>query len=288
VDHRLLSLVIAPPPAAHPAPVDDSARRVNVWRTAEGTVSAFACSDGDEHWLHVPGVASFRFASDPRVTAVPHGHVSTQSIRHVFDHSVLPLALQALGREGFHASAVLTANGVVGFCGKTHTGKSTLAYALSRRGFAQWSDDALIWEVNGDRPSTRRLEFHVRLRDQSLAHFGHRSASDIPGSPLDAQDRARLSSLYVLSRTTVDGCAPRVAIEQLTGARALTTLLDHAHCFNPSDQHRKRQMMCSYLALLSQVPVFEVRFQPALAHLDELVDAIIQTAGWPDGPGRRA
>ncbi len=279
------SLVIAPPFAVHPVPVDGVARRVNVWRTAEGTITAFACSHGDEHWLHLPGVASFRFASDASVTAVPHGHVSTESIRRTFDHSVLPLALQALGREGFHASAVLTANGVVGFCGKTHTGKSTLAYALSRRGFAQWSDDALMWDLEGEWPVASRLDFHVRLREEALAYFGHGSASDVPRAAQDPQARAPLAALYVLTRTVAGSRGQRVSIEPLAGGRALTALLDHAHCFNPSDERRKRQMMSSYLGLLARARAFEVRFQPSLAHLDELVDAIIETEAQSIGSG---
>src|SRR6185436_7031351 len=101
----------------------------------------------------------------------------------------------------------------VGFCGKAHTGKSTLAYVLSRRGFAQWSDDALMWELDGDRPVARHLDFHVRLREEALAFFGHRSASDLPRPPQDARACAPIASLYILTRTAAGSRGPRVSVE---------------------------------------------------------------------------
>ena len=276
----MLPLVIGP--ATGNEPVVDAGRRVNVWKTKEGTVSAFACSDGHEHWLHVPGVASFRFAPDAAVvTALPHGTSTPDRIRRTFEHSVLPLALQALGREGLHASAILTAAGVVGFCAKAHTGKSTLAYALSRRGYIQWSDDALSWELEGGRPWARRIGFQVRLREQSLVHFGHRSTPKLPAGAARELDTAPLTSIYVLRRTAPDPRAPRVSIEPLSGSKALTELLDHAHCFDPTDVRRKGRMMSSYLELVSHVRVFDVRFQPSLDRLDGLVNAILRTEMQP-------
>src|SRR6185436_5867269 len=168
-------------------------------------------------------------------------------IRTTFHHSVLPLALQALGREGLHASAVVTPKGVTGFCGKAQTGKSTLAYALSRRGFTPWSDDALVWDMIDGRPTAIPLPFEVRLRPPTLSFFGHASLSDVPPPRRHAVGCAPVRSVCVLKQVAVDRTAPHVSFEPLTGARALTTLLDHAHCFNPYDDVRKRQMLVGYL-----------------------------------------
>ena len=280
----MLPLVIAPSPDE---PVGDVGPCVGVWRTKEGTVIAFACSDGEEHSLHVPSVGNFRFANHGAVTAFLHGTTSPDLVRRIFEHSVLPMVLQARGQEGVHASAVLTPSGVVGFCAKAHTGKSTLAYAMSRRGFAQWSDDSLMWELDAGRPWARHIGFRVRLREQSLAHFGQRSAPNGPASPEHELHRAPLTAFYVLRRSAVDSRAPNVSIAPLSGSKALTEILDHAHCFNPFDEQRKRRMMFSYLALLAHVRVYDVRFQPSLDGLDGLVDAILKTEGHSpaDAPG---
>src|ERR671935_59558 len=50
------------------------------------------------------------------------------------------------GREVLHASAVITARGVVAFCAVSTTGKSTIAYQFSRRGYGIWADDALAFD----------------------------------------------------------------------------------------------------------------------------------------------
>jgi hypothetical protein len=276
---NLLPLVISAAEDCLPARPDGSPG-VNVWSAADGQLCAFSGSRGGHHWLHWPGVASFRFSADGGpVTAVPYPPPQPDVIRTTFYHSVLPLAMQALGREGLHASAVSNANGTVtGFCGKAHTGKSTLAYALSHRGFTAWADDALVWELRGDQPTAIRLPFEVRLRPPVLSFFGHESHSDVSPPRPHTATHAPLSALCVLTPTRIDSGAPPVSIERITGARALTTLLDHAHCFNPYNAVRKRQMLDSYLALLRRVPVFAARFQPVREFRAALVDAISEFA----------
>jgi hypothetical protein len=221
-------------------------------------------------------VASFRFTADSdTVTAVPYPPPRRELIETTFHHSVLPLALQALGREGVHASAVLTPQGVVGFCGKSHTGKSTLAYAMSRRGYALWSDDALVWEKEGHDVRAVGLPFEPKLRPPALAFFGYGSPEEIRALGVkSASGTAPLRALCVLTRTTPQAGEPIAAVKRLSGGDALTTLLDHAHCFNPYDARRKRQMMVSYLTLLDRVPVFDVRFEASFTRIFEVVEAI--------------
>jgi hypothetical protein len=138
-----------------------------------------------------------------------------------------------------------------------------------------WADDALVWNMGGDRPTAIPLPFEVRLRPPSLSFFGHETLSEVPAPRRNRVSEAPLAGVCVLTRALDDPPAPRVSIERLAGARALTTLLDHAHCFNPYNAVRKRQMVLNYLTVLSCVPIFEVRFHPSLAFLPDLVDAII-------------
>jgi hypothetical protein len=271
------SLVISAPEEGLPTRPDDSRSGVNVWNSAEGELCAFSLSDGDRHWLHWPGVASFHFTpGDATVTAVPYLPVRDEVIRTTFHHSVLPLVLQALGREGLHASAVVTTKGVVGFSGKAHTGKSTLAYAMSKRGFPLWSDDALVWQRGAARFDAVRLPFEPKLRPPALSFFGHQSIDEVRALRVQsAEPTERLAAICVLSRKQPSGDSPAVTVERICGGRAMMTLLDHAHCFNPSNAIRKRQMMLNYLSLLDCVPIFEVRFEPSLLRIFGLVDTIV-------------
>jgi len=271
----VLSLVIAPIDESLPTRPDASWADVNVWSTPEGQMCAFSSSEGRHHWLHWPGVASFRFTrGSGAVTAIPYPEARPEIIRTTFHHTVLPLALQALGREGLHASAVVASCGVVAFCGKTQTGKSTLAYALSRRGLEPWSDDAVVWETGPNGPMAVRLPFDVHLRPQALSFFGHSSPSDVPPPQQGVGARVPLAAVCVLQRIPIDSAAPVVSIEPVAGGRSLTALLDHAHCFNPYDAARTRRMLQNYLALLDRVPVYTLAFRPSLDHMPQLLDAI--------------
>src|SRR5829696_203522 len=56
--------------------------------------------------------------------------------------------------ETLHASAVVAPAGVVAFCARSATGKSTLAASLHRRGYDLWADDAVVWTPAGSRSLT--------------------------------------------------------------------------------------------------------------------------------------
>src|SRR5262249_44932219 len=150
-----------------------------------------------------------------------------------------------------HASAVTTPRGVVGICGHTQSGKSTLAYALSQRGFTLWSDDALMWEMEaggeGGKPTAIVLPFDVKLRPASLSFFGHSSTSDVSFPRPAAEDRAPIAAVFALTRIPAEADAPGVSIAPLGAGAALRRLLDHAHCFNPHDAERKHRMVLNYL-----------------------------------------
>ena len=60
------------------------------------------------------------------------------------------MALHAHGDEAIHASAVLLGDAVVAFCGRSQTGKSTVAYGLHRRGCRVWADDTLVFDASAD------------------------------------------------------------------------------------------------------------------------------------------
>jgi hypothetical protein len=270
----MLSLAILQGEDQHPTQLDPSAPGVNIWRSPDGQPVAFSSTNGDRRCLDWPGVASFEFSAGcEQITAIPYRPARPDLITEAFHHSVLPLALQSLGREALHASGVLTSQGVVGFCGHAEVGKSTMAYALSQRGYAAWSDDAVVFEIDRQLPRSLRLPFEFRLRPPSAAHFGTPARLQ-PGTVADVNQRAPIAALCVLARQTTEP-ATGVSITRLEGRAALTTVLGHALCFDWHDGARKRQLFVNYLALASSIRVFDVRVQPSLARLSHVVDAIV-------------
>src|SRR5207244_4432658 len=154
--------------------------------------------------------------------------------------SASPIILQAIGWEALHASAVLIDQGVVGFCGVSESGKSTLAHALSRLGCPHLADDSLLLDFGGptalSRPVVELLPFNARLRLPARAFFGlpdpapglPASTSTPPGSIAPSSpSELKLSALFVLDRNG----APAPRVTEMAPADAFTNVLTHAYCF---------------------------------------------------------
>ena len=126
-------------------------------------------------WL---AVARYCFdASGQTVRAWPSDGVPWQSVERVHRRAVVPAALQCLGHETLHASAVRLADGVVGFCGHAGAGKSTMAVACALSGGEQWADDTLVLQMGPGRVHAIPIAYDVALRPPSVAHFGDRAGT---------------------------------------------------------------------------------------------------------------
>jgi hypothetical protein len=265
--------------------VDPSGRGVHTWRTPDGQVIAYGCTCAGTSWMQWPGVATFRFApGDPFLTAFPLPGVSDALITDVYRRGVLPMALQALGREALHASAVLSPAGVVAFAARSHTGKSTVAYGLSRRGFPQWADDGVVLEIEMQTARAVPLPFDVRLRAESSGAFGLDEAREArfrqfaPEHAVKADEGTAPLAAIVLLERDPELATPTSSVT-LAPTDAFAAVLVHAHEFNPFDTARRRRMLEAYLELVSMVPVRVVRFRPGFEHFDRVLDAVADTIG---------
>ncbi|MGC4081799.1 MAG: hypothetical protein QM736_06755 [Vicinamibacterales bacterium] len=90
----------------------------------------------------------------------------------MYRRSVLPMALQMLGAEALHASAVATTRGIVCFSARSGIGKSTIAFGLRQRGFPQWADDGVVFRAGEGRVLATPLPYQARLRPTSQTLLG--------------------------------------------------------------------------------------------------------------------
>jgi hypothetical protein len=278
--HVVLPLTIrsydTPPPL-------DGLSEVHTWRDLSGRVCAHGYVGAGARWMRWPGVATFRFDERGHIEAIPETGGNEAQILDLCRRSVEPIVRQALGDETLHASAVRTDAGIVAFCGERETGKSTIAYSFTTRGFAQYADDNVVMHVEGDAVHALDLPFGVRLRPETARHYGFavttpaplhdvvpltlRESGDVPTTPL--------ASIFVLGRTP--GGGPEV--ERLAPSAAFTAILAHSHCFDPIDREGRRRLLQHYLTVASAVPVFNLRFQSGLDRLNELLDTIEAVVG---------
>jgi hypothetical protein len=248
--------------SANPVPLSKRSG-TEVWHDAEGRQVGYG--HAAEGWLHLPGVATFSFAPSG-VEAVAREDVPIEKIRDAHRRLVLPLALQALGQEVLHASAVDFESGAVAFCAESGTGKSTVAYSLARRGHAPCADDAVAIGPGPAGPELIPLPFALRLRPASAAYFGddagpHEVEDQLAGRPLAA--------ICVLQRRDEE-----TGVRRLARSEAFPALLAHAYSFGLNDESRRRRMMEHYLRLASEVPVYSVVLASGLSTLARTLDEI--------------
>lgn len=263
------SLTITRSPAPFPV-IDHDAE---VWRDAEGVICAYGRIVGDDCWMHLPGVATFRIDREPSKQCVAFANGTDDSIiLDAYRRRVLPMELHVKGWEVMHASGVRAPAGVIAFCAPSETGKSTIACALGCRGYTLWADDALAFSASEKGIATCSLPFEMRLRSSAAALLSdcHKNALPAPNGDSEGQE-APLAAICVLRRSTNGG---PVSIRQLHSAEALEAVLPHSWCFTLRDVNRKRQMMDSYLDLAARTTIFDVCFQPGLENLPFVLDSI--------------
>ena len=235
-----------------------------MWRDEYGTV-AFGWSDSPRSSMRLPGVGLFGWTdSEAEWTASPEPGVEHDAVVDAFRRCVLPMALQAEGREVLHASAVLMPQGAVALCGRSRTGKSTLAYGLSRHlNRPLWADDAVAVELTEQGVSVLALPFSLKLRPPSERYF--RTDARAAGPREDNSAAARLvplAAVFILTRSDTPRGAVRAS--RTEGGHAFTALLEHAYCFDLENPVRRAQMVDQYLELSARVPVFELSFPSGL------------------------
>src|SRR5687767_2521439 len=222
---RMFNLVVAQqdpitPPAVKP---EDE-----VWRDNAGSVCAYGQVFGDAHWLHLPGVASFHFFNDrSEVTAFALNSVRLESVIDAYHRTVLPMALQVRGREVLHASAIRAPHGVLALCGISETGKSTIAFGLSRRGYDLWADDAVALEIAASGVTSISLPFQIWLRPTAAELFGI-GETPVSTPRMDPEPPGARSSpllaICTLRRADIPssaGVASPVAVRRLRRSEAL-------------------------------------------------------------------
>ena len=269
--HELVPELDLVPPGTYERLLPDAAEgEVEVWKGNDG-FEAYGYTAGGYFWAHFPDTAAFRFlGDDSRVAAFPDAGARPEVVEDVYYRNVLPLVLQLRGHEVLHASAVSTKHGLVILCGLSGMGKSTFAYALSKRGYAVWADDAVALEIGDDEISAFRVPFRLGLR-KDAAFFayepGDRDRDDV--APL----RSPILALVILERSD-EPHAPLANIARLEPAHAFPALLPHAYYFTLSDPARKAQMIDRYLRLASSARTFDVRYRPGLGEISSVLDAI--------------
>jgi hypothetical protein len=251
-----------------PDPEDPS---VQIWRDYCGKECAYAYETSKDYWLHFAGTATYKIdRSSNSICGYPDSFSTHERVLDLYTRIVLPIALHIHGTQVLHASAILTRFGVAAFCAMSETGKSTIAFALSQRGYHQWADDAVPFKIRNRRVDALPFIFDRRIHSKTAAHLG------LKGKVIDHENHSEpvpLSILFVLHRMNETQTEP-IKIHRLSPPQAFRSVLLHAHFFNLNSTELKKAMLASYMDLTSLVPAVEIHFQPGFDKLPVLLDEI--------------
>lgn len=131
---------------------------------------------GDQFLLRIDGVANYRVEEGERITIDPVAGCDEKEVRVFLFTSVFGALLHQRGYLPLHASSVACKGQAFVFCGPSGVGKSTLAAALSRRGYDLIADDISVVNLDHSKhpyvfPGYPRLKLWRDVMD----HLGHES-----------------------------------------------------------------------------------------------------------------
>lgn len=282
----MVSLTLTIADVESPVCPDPTDLALEVWRENDGSICAYGHVVQEQYWIHFVGLASYCFSqTSDQVIAYPQPSVQLEWVWDTYYRSVVPLALQALGKEALHASAVLTQRGVIALCAVSETGKSTISYGLNQRGYSLWADDAVVFDSSDQTNSSdqmivaKPLPFTTRLRPASADYFDYHSTNvsgDMNSKLMwpSAKQPSPLAAIVVMERAPDSEGKRTVEICRISPAQAFPAVLTHAYCFSLQSMERKQRMMHAYMNLVKKIPVFTIRFSAGLDQLPHLLEQI--------------
>jgi hypothetical protein len=266
---------------AHPRPVRFG-RQVNAWADDCGRPFARAFCDSQGYRIEWFDLACFSLPHGrTAVDAWPDAAASPLVVSDVFGRVVQPLLLQLSGKQSLHASAILSRERAIIFCGESGAGKSTLAFAAGRHAACvQVADDVVVFEADDSGAVVHEMPFRPRLRPHTEAHFG---LSPVPPTRTvdDGPRRSWPIAALLLLAPREDGPSS-VQVDSVPPRTAFRKVLAHAHCLDPQDRAVNAAMVEAFLALAAGVPVYALSFRRDFSSLDALVRAALNT-GEPRG-----
>ena len=152
-------------------------------------------------------------------------------------------------------------------------GSRRLAYALGRRGFEVWADDAVAFKVDGGEIAAIPLPFALRLRRRRRRIL--RCAPPRWNGRQTARRRRCGIRRSALVRSHRFHCSSEVGprrSSRLSARESLPAVLYHSFYFSLDESSTVRRMGTQFLELIAEVSVFRVSLRPGLDAMADLLD----------------
>lgn len=232
--------------------------------------------------LRIPKFANFLIEDGSDIVVEPDG-ADAAAIGNVLLGTVLGLVFHQRRQILLHASAVRVGDRAVLFCGASGEGKSTIAAALTQRGYRLLADDACAVSTDAaGSPTVSPDPNHLRLSLQAIERLdlGARRGARIaqaaerhyvdPGPP-DMEARP-LGAVYRLLSATAD---TPTSIEAQRPCAAALTLRGFAHRPLMVEQlGQEAHYFEAVTAIAAAAGVFSLTRAKDFARMEEVIDAL--------------
>ena len=271
-------------------PLSPLRRWFHRWRQPDGRRwLSFARYPGGYH-LRFRGLADFDVRPDARQI---HGYRAYTTPGHTFNHllldQVLPLVSGGAHRLALHASVVDVDGRAVAFLGATRQGKSTLAAALARRGYAVLSDDCCVlcrtatgFDVAPTYPGLRLFPESIDgLFDEPgtglprVAHYSSKQRIVPDSGGRFSHRRVPLGALYAIAPQTLLAPARRMRISARTSRESVLDIIGVTFYLDVTDGGRARDGFELAAEAARSYPVRLLTFPWNFGALDSVAAAIV-------------
>jgi hypothetical protein len=250
----------------------------DIWTTADGGPWVRASRTPNTYRIRYERRADFLIDRSSRTISCEPDDCPAPMMRHFLLDQVLPLAF-SLDAVVLHASSVAIGGGFAAFIGPGGAGKSTLALALGRAGYAIGSDDGLL--IDGDAPLATPSYPSVRVWPDTAARVAGRRPVN-PTAPRTAKrlyrngftyatDPVPLRRLYVLD----PAAAPSVRLESMPPREAAIALVEQSYRLALDDGLALARQFDDLARIARQVPAWRLSSPRRLERWKELADAVV-------------
>ena len=178
---------------------------------------------GDQFLLRIPNVARFLVTGGSTVAFETENDTPAEDVAIFLVGTVLGILLHQRGHIALHASAVEVNGKAVLFCGRSRAGKSTMAAALSQRGYPLVTDNLCVVATAAATPMALPDGGRLRLWAQAIESL------DL-GTRRSAPVRTHIEKYYVEPSSAAYEALPLGAIYVLRETRPpLTEGIDQPH-----------------------------------------------------------
>ena len=254
-----------------------------LWPTNEEGVK-FQASGPDRVVFHIENRGRILIENGSRVVFDAFPGVAGDRLRIEFIGTTQSILWYQRGYLPLHASALLSDSRAIAVGARSHSGKSVLAAALTKRGLPLVADDMMVVDFSGETPLV--LPGYQKLRLWKDACEQLQLTSDAIAKALPAQDKfvlataaappsqpVPLSDIFVLSGQRQD----LLLADQLGPVQAFHYLLAATHWLDAARaMGRQQQVFSGINSVVSGVRVWRATAPEGLDHALEAADAILQ------------